>query len=317
MLLALQEMADKETIDISHDAVIVLKHHGSYMQQNRDLQRTDKAAYAASYQFMLRLKNPCGKITPQAYRALDDCATNYGQGDLRATTRMAWQIHGVKKANLKTVSSAPRPLLVRGASACWWVQSPLRAVCGRQVIANIANAGGSTLGGCGDINRNVMTPPVPLADPAYQHAFQAANFIGELFKPQSQAFAELWLDGKQAAEVEYFRKDLVEGTTGVNHIPPLATSVEELDQRIAAAMRHDNGNGVITGDPDEPLYGRTYLPRKFKIAVTVPGDNSIDAYIHDISEPPIPLLHLCATPWPPQGHLPVPRRAAAGGFRSR
>eukprot|EP00960_Hanusia_phi_P070629 767352-Hanusia_phi.AAC.6 len=27
---------------------------------------------------------------------------------------------------------------------------------------------------------------------------------------------------------------------------------------------------------------RTYLPRKFKVAVTVPGDNSIDAYTHDV-----------------------------------
>lgn len=31
------------------------------------------------------------------------------------------------------------------------------------------------------------------------------------------------------------------------------------------------GTGIITGDPEEPLYGRCYLPRKFKIAVTVPG----------------------------------------------
>ena len=50
-------------------------------------------------------------------------------------------------------------------------------------------------------------------------------------------------------------------------------------------MVHDNGNGIITGDPDEPLYGRTYLPRKFKIAVTVPGDNSMDIYINDIGPP--------------------------------
>ena len=40
-------------------------------------QRTDKAGYADSFQFMLRLKNPCGKMTPQAYKALDDCATKY------------------------------------------------------------------------------------------------------------------------------------------------------------------------------------------------------------------------------------------------
>jgi sulfite reductase (ferredoxin) len=33
---------------------------------------------------------------------------------------------------------------------------------------------------------------------------------------------------------------------------------------------------------EEPLYGPTYLPRKFKIAVTVPGDNSVDLYTNDI-----------------------------------
>lgn len=48
------------------------------------------------------------------------------------------------------------------------------------------------------------------------------------------------------------------------------------------AMLHDNGNGIITGDPTEPIYGRQYLPRKFKIAVTVPGDNSVDIFIHDV-----------------------------------
>jgi sulfite reductase (ferredoxin) len=33
---------------------------------------------------------------------------------------------------------------------------------------------------------------------------------------------------------------------------------------------------------DEPLYGPTYLPRKFKVAVTVPGDNSVDLYTNDV-----------------------------------
>jgi len=32
----------------------------------------------------------------------------------------------------------------------------------------------------------------------------------------------------------------------------------------------------------EPLYGKQYLPRKFKVGITVPGDNSIDIYISDI-----------------------------------
>jgi len=50
VLEGMQEMADLETIDISDDSVVVLKHHGSYMQQNRDLQRTDKQGYAQSFQ---------------------------------------------------------------------------------------------------------------------------------------------------------------------------------------------------------------------------------------------------------------------------
>ena len=52
----------------------------------------------------------------------------------------------------------------------------------------------------------------------------------------------------------------------------------------------DRGNGIITGHPVEPLYGRTYLPKKFKIAFTVPGDNGVDLYINDIgcARPPHP-----------------------------
>ncbi len=33
---------------------------------------------------------------------------------------------------------------------------------------------------------------------------------------------------------------------------------------------------------EEPFYGRTYLPRKFKIAITVPPQNDVDVYAHDL-----------------------------------
>ena len=47
-------------------------------------------------------------------------------------------------------------------------------------------------------------------------------------------------------------------------------------------MLYDNGRGIILSDSTEPIYGTQYLPRKFKIAVTVPGDNSLDIYTNDI-----------------------------------
>ncbi len=39
----------------------------------------------------------------------------------------------------------------------------------------------------------------------------------------------------------------------------------------------------VDGPETEPLYGKTYLPRKFKIAVTLAGDNSVDAYTQDLA----------------------------------
>ncbi|CAM9910680.1 unnamed protein product [Ascophyllum nodosum] len=52
---------------------------------------------------------------------------------------------------------------------------------------------------------------------------------------------------------------------------------------VDAKMVEDNGRGIVVDNPIEPLYGDIYLPRKFKIGVTVPGDNSIDVYTNDIA----------------------------------
>ena len=45
---------------------------------------------------------------------------------------------------------------------------------------------------------------------------------------------------------------------------------------------YESDQGVFSNSTAEPLYGDTYLPRKFKVAVTVPGDNSVDLLTQDI-----------------------------------
>ncbi|MEM1425991.1 MAG: sulfite reductase, ferredoxin dependent, partial [Cyanobacteria bacterium P01_H01_bin.130] len=146
----------QDTDHFSQQALQILKFHGSYQQSNRDdlKQRRGK-----SYQMMLRTRNPGGFIPPQLYLALDSMADEYGIGDLRATTRQGFQLHGILKKNLKTV------------------------------IANIVNNMGSTLGACGDLNRNVMAPPAPYRDrPEYQYARTYANNIADLLTPQTGAY---------------------------------------------------------------------------------------------------------------------------------
>ena len=217
-----------EEISVSKDAMQILKYHGSYMQTNREIRGKDK-----DFQFMLRLKQPSGELPPDLYRLCDDLSAKYGQGDLRATTRQCFQIHGIRKGNLKTV------------------------------ISSIMNIGSSTVGACGDVSRNVCSTPAPFKTAEYQHVNEWAKVFAQLFRPLTPAFSDIWLDGEKPITPEYWGKE-------VAHM-----NVDE-------AMLYDSGRGIILPDSTEPIYGDRYLPRKFKIALTVPGDNSVDIYSNDI-----------------------------------
>jgi sulfite reductase (ferredoxin) len=127
------------------------------------------------------------------------------------------------------------------------------------VFSSIIKNMGSTLGACGDLNRNVMAPPAPYKNrPEYKYALQYANNVADLLTPQTGAYYEIWLDGEKAVSAE--------------------------EDPAVKAARQKNGNGTIfSDDKEEPIYGSHYMPRKFKCSVTVPGDNSIDLYSQDLS----------------------------------
>lgn len=133
----------------------------------------------------------------------------------------------------------------------------------KTVLSSIMNAGGSCAGTCGDLVSNVVCTPAPFTSKPYENARFMSRMLGELFAPQSGAFSEIWLDGEKAATIEYWKHDI---------------DMHEL----ARIMRHNNGNGIVFPGHEEPIYGDTYLPRKFKFGVTVPGDNSIDIYTQEV-----------------------------------
>jgi sulfite reductase (ferredoxin) len=199
---------------ITDDGYQILKFHGSYQQDDRDV-RNDRRKAGSEYDFgfMIRLRIAGGDIPPALWLALDDLAKRFGRSSIRLTTRQSVQLHFIPKGDVRTV------------------------------IRTVNEALSSTLGACGDVNRNVMAAPLPVADPRYAAARAMAVRISEHLLPRTRAYAELWLDGTEIARL-----------------------------------------GPADGSPieEEPLYGRTYLPRKFKTCVTVAGDNSIDLFTHDL-----------------------------------
>jgi len=138
----LNEELESEAPNVNDSAVQLIKFHGSYQQSDREV-RGQK-----NYSFMLRTKNPSGKVPNQTYLAMDTLADEFGIGTLRLTTRQTFQLHGVLKKNLKTVIST--------------------------VIKNM----GSTLGACGDLNRNVLAPAAPYARKDIQFAQETRQHCG-------------------------------------------------------------------------------------------------------------------------------------------
>ncbi|GAC1564134.1 MAG: NADPH-dependent assimilatory sulfite reductase hemoprotein subunit [Vulcanimicrobiaceae bacterium] len=154
----------------------LLKFHGIYQQEDRDVRLASRGPNGEkapkAYSFMLRTKSPGGYVPGPLYLALANLSETHGNGTMRVTTRQGFQLHGVHKSDLK------------------------------EVIATINETLGSTLGACGDINRNVMAPAAPFATKAYTIARETAHTVAELLTPRTAGYYEIWQDGEVAYSSE-------------------------------------------------------------------------------------------------------------------
>jgi len=187
---------------------VLIKFHGTYQQQDRDLDNERKRQKLEPlYSFLIRVRVPAGIATPAQWLALDELADKYADKTLKFTTRQTFQFHGVLKRNLKTTMQKINKTLL------------------------------DTIAACGDVNRNVMTSANPFESPVHAEVAEDAKRISAYLTPQTAAYHEIWLDGA-----------LIEGGE----------------------------------KEEEPLYGKTYLPRKFKTAIAIPPRNDSDVLSNDL-----------------------------------
>jgi sulfite reductase (ferredoxin) len=150
----------------------LIKFHGSYQQEDRDARkRRTKEGVGKHYMFMVRCKIPGGAVTADQYLALDELADRYANGTLRFTTRQGCQLHGVLKGDLKATIKAINDSLL------------------------------TTLGACGDVERNVMACPAPVNDPARLELQRWAEVIAREFAPRTRAYHDIWLNGDHVGPV--------------------------------------------------------------------------------------------------------------------
>ena len=202
-----QDLADTSTGAISEPNSQLTKFHGLYLQDDRDQRLTlKKAGKEKAFIFMLRLRLPGGRATPQQWLVLDAASEKFASPSLRITTRQTFQFHGVLKGNVKPLIQGVHQALLDSIAAC------------------------------GDVNRNVMAPPNPERSALLQQVYDHARAWSEFALPKTRAYHEIWLD----------------------------------DEMVAG------------GEEKEPMYGPTYLPRKFKTGFALPPHNDVDIFSQDL-----------------------------------
>lgn len=151
---------------IGEDDFQLLKFHGSYMQDDRDVRgERAKKKLDKAFMFMVRLRIPGGFVTSSQWRQLDDIAVNYGNKSLRITTRATFQFHGIIKSNLQRTMQA------------------------------IHAAGLDTIAACGDVTRGVMSIANPYLSKAHREAYELAKRTSLYFLPKTSAYSDIWLNG--------------------------------------------------------------------------------------------------------------------------
>ena len=191
----------------SADDVKLMKFHGIYQQDDRDLRdERRRQKLEPAYQFMIRVRLPGGVCIPAQWLKLDELARAHGGETLRITTRQTFQFHCVLKDSLRPIIQGLHETLL------------------------------DTIAACGDDSRGVMSTVDPQASRFHAEVAALAKRVSDHVIPKTRAYHEIWYG----------------------------------DERVASSA------------PEELFYGRTYMPRKFKIGFALPPSNDIDVYAQDL-----------------------------------
>ncbi|AJY75367.1 assimilatory sulfite reductase (NADPH) hemoprotein subunit [Paenibacillus beijingensis] len=166
-----ETLEDRITASIPEDDNRLMKFHGSYMQDDRDLRNErQKQKLEPAYSFMLRVRAAGGVVTPEQWLMMDRVAHKYANGTIRLTTRQSFQLHGVIKWNMK------------------------------KTIREVNDSMLSTLAACGDVNRNVMCNPNPYLSEVHAEVYDWASKVSNHLDPSTRAYHEIWLDGEKVVD---------------------------------------------------------------------------------------------------------------------
>ena len=169
-----EDLNDQLTGGFSSDNFQLIRFHGMYQQDDRDI-RAERSEQKLEplHTMMLRARMPGGIISPEQWLRIDRFASEQTMfGSIRLTTRQTFQFHGVLKRDVKEM---------------------------HQMLNSV---GIDSIATAGDVNRNVLCTSNPVESELHQEAYEWAKKISEHLLPKTRAYAEIWLDGEKVATTD-------------------------------------------------------------------------------------------------------------------
>lgn len=256
-----ETLEDQMSAGIPDDDNRLMKFHGSYLQDDRDLRNErQKQKLEPAYQFMVRVRAPGGVVTADQWIAIDKIAQKYANDSIRLTTRQSFQMHGILKWNMK------------------------------KSVQEINEALLDTLAACGDVNRNVMCNPNPYQSEVHSEVYEWARKLSEHLSPKTRAYHEIWLDGEKVINSLDDNEEETEPIYGPVYLPrkfkigiavPPSNDVDVFSQDLGFIAIFENehllGFNVAVGGGMGMTHGdtKTY-PQLGRIIGFCPVDRIID-----------------------------------------
>ncbi|MEK9199172.1 assimilatory sulfite reductase (NADPH) hemoprotein subunit [Ureibacillus sp. 179-F W5.1 NHS] len=253
-----ESMEDELSAGISDWDNRLMKFHGSYLQDDRDVrQERERQKLEPAYQFMVRVRMPGGVATPTQWLKLDELSDRYGNQSFKITTRQTVQFHGILKWNMKKHMQELNSVLF------------------------------DTYAACGDVNRNVMCNANPYQSKLHQEIFELSSKISEHLLPRSNAYYEIWLDKEKIVDTQEEQEPIY----GALYLPrkfkiaiaiPPANDVDVFSQDIGliAVVENDElvGFNVAIGGGMGMTHGDTATyPQLSRLIGYIPKDKVVDA----------------------------------------
>jgi sulfite reductase (ferredoxin) len=211
----------------SEENVQLLKFHGVYQQDDRDLRaKLKKEGKEKHYSMMIRARIPGGVLNPEQYLAFDRLADEYTDyKNMRITTRQTLQLHGILKGNLKRTISSLNEALV------------------------------TTLGACGDSGRNTICCAEPGNEPFRTEMRHDLLALSDRLSAKTNAYHEIWVDGEPVQLAEGETEEPLYGNVYLPRKFKVAI-VPEGDNCIDV---YDNDLGLVAHIENQHIVGYTVL----------------------------------------------------------